>query len=71
MCKNPCFLYQDEEVKKVFTSAPFVSFRSVRTLKNQLIRAKGYPVGEKLVGSRKCNKNRCQVCKNVMETDTC
>ena len=26
--KNLCFLYQDEEVKRVFSPAPFVSFRS-------------------------------------------
>ena len=68
--KNLCFLYQDEEVKQVFSPAPFVSFRSVRTLRSHLVRAKIYPVGERLVGSRKCNKNRCQVCKNVIETET-
>ena len=65
-----CFLYQDEEVKQVFNPAPFVSFRSVRTLRSHLVRARVYPVGERLVGSRKCNKNRCQVCKNVIETET-
>ena len=34
------------------------------------MRAKVYPVEERLVGSRKCLRNRCQVCKNVVETDT-
>ena len=34
------------------------------------MRAKVYPAGERLVGSRKCFRNRCQVCKNVVETDT-
>ena len=67
--KNLCFLDQDEEVKQVFNS-PFVSFRTVRTLRSHLVSVKVYPVGEKLVGSRKCNKNRCQVCKNVIETET-
>ena len=46
ICKNPCFLYQDEEAKQVFSPALFVSFRSVRTLRSHLVRAKIYPVGE-------------------------
>ena len=54
--KNLSFLYQDEEVKQVFNTTPFVSFCSVRTLRSHLVRAKVYPVGERLVGSRKCNK---------------
>ena len=68
--KNLCFLYQDEEVTKVINPAPFVSFRGVRTLRSHLVRAKVYPVGERLAGSRKCNKNRYQVCKNAIETET-
>ena len=48
--KNLCFLYQDEEIKQVFSPAPFVSFRSVRTLRSYLVRVKIYPVGERLVG---------------------
>ena len=68
--KNFCFLCQDEKVKQVFSPAPFVSFRSVRTLKSHLLRAKDYPVGERLVGSRKYNKHRCQVCKNLIENET-
>ena len=59
-----------KELNKYLTLPPFVSFRSVRTLRNHLVRAKVYQVGERLVGSRKCNKNRCQVCKNVIETET-
>ena len=62
-------LYQDEEVKRVFTPAPFLSFRTAGTLRTHLVRAKVYPVEERLVGSRKCLRNRCQVCKNVVETD--
>ena len=30
--KNLFLLHQDEEVKRVFTPAPFVSFRTARTL---------------------------------------
>ena len=67
--ENPCFIYQDEEVKQVFNPAPFVSFCSFRTLRSHLVIANVYPVEERL-GSRKCNKNRCQVCKNVIETET-
>ena len=63
-------LYQDEEVKRVFTPAPFVSFRTARTLRTQLVRAKVYPAEERLLGSRKCLRNRFQVCKYVVETDT-
>ena len=60
--KNLCFLNQYEEVRQVFTPVPYISFRNVRTLRSHLVRAKVYPVGEKLVGPRKCNKNWCQVC---------
>ena len=68
--KNIFLLYQDEKVKRVFTPDPFVSFRTARTLRTHLVRAKAYPAEERLVGSRKCFRNRCQVCKNVVETDT-
>ena len=67
--KNFFLLYQDEEAKCVFTPAPFVSFRTARTHRTHLVRAKVYPVEEKLVGSRKCLRSPCQVCKNVVETD--
>ena len=66
--KNLFLLYQDEEVKRVFTPAPFLSFRTAGTLRTHLVRAKVYPVEERLVGSRKCLRNPCQVCKNVVET---
>ena len=68
--KNLCFLYQDEEVKQVFNPVTFVTFRSVRTLRSNLVGAKVYPVEEGLVGSSKYTKNHCQVCKNVIETET-
>ena len=34
------------------------------------MRAEVYPVEERHAGSRKYLRNRCQVCKNVLETDT-
>ena len=68
--KNLFLLYQDGEVKRVFTPTPSVSFRTAKTLRIHLERAKVYPVEERLVGSRKHLRNRCQVCKNVVEIDT-
>ena len=61
ICKDLFLLHQHGEVKQVFNPAPFVSLCGVRTLRNHLVRAKVYSVGERLVGSRKCNKNRDQV----------
>ena len=68
--KNLCFLYQYEEVEQVFNPAPLASFRSVRTLRSRLVRAKVYQERKRLVGSRKCNKSRSQICKNVIENET-
>ena len=67
--KNIFLLYQDEEVKCVFTPTPFVSFRTATTLRTRPIRAKVYPAEERFVGSRKYLRNHCQVCKNVIETE--
>ena len=67
--KNLQFLYADPETKRVFTPAPFVSFRSARNLKSFLVRSKVYPLKRK-VGSAKCNSKRCQVCLSINETDT-
>ena len=67
--KNIFLLYQDEEVKCVFTPAPFVSFRTATTLRTRLMRAKVYPAEERFVGSRKYLRNHCQVCKNVIERE--
>ena len=66
--KNLQLLYADEEAKKVFSPAPFVSFRSTRNLKSYLLRSKNYPL-ERKVGSEKCKSKRCLVCLNVSETD--
>ena len=65
--KNLQLLYADEEVKKVFSPAPFVSFRSTRNLKNYLVRSKIYPL-EREVGSENCKSKRCLVCLNVSKT---
>ena len=36
------FFYAEEKVKRVFTPAPFVSFRSGYSLRNHLVRAKEF-----------------------------
>ena len=56
--KSLQFLYADPETKRVFTRAPFVSFRSFRNLKSFLVRSKVYPLQSK-VSSAKCNGKRC------------
>ena len=62
-------LYMDEEVKKVFSPGPMISFRSARKVSSYLVRAKLYPL-DRTVGSFKCGGSRCEVCLNVTETST-
>ena len=66
--KNIQLLYADEQVKKVFSPAPFVSIRSARNLISYLLKSKIYPL-ERKVSSAKCKSKRCLVCLNVSETD--
>ena len=42
--RNLYLLYMNEEVKKVFTPGPMVSFRSPRKISSYLVRAKLYPL---------------------------
>ena len=57
-----------EQVKKVFSSAPFVCFRSTRNSKGFLVRSKIYPL-ERKVDSKKCKSKRRLGCLNGCETD--
>ena len=66
---NIYLLHMDQEVKRTFTPQPMVSYRSARKLSSYLVRAKLYPI-ERKVGSCKCKGKRCEVSKNVLETDT-
>ena len=66
--KNLQLLYADEQVKKVLSPASFVSFRSTRNMKSNLVRSEIYPL-ERKIGSEKCKSKRCLVCLNVSETD--
>ena len=67
--KNLNLLYMDNEVKKVFTPKPTVSFSSARKMGSCLVRVKLYPE-ERTKGSFKCGSKRCEVCLNVNETST-
>ena len=66
--KNFQLLYLEEQVKKLFLPAPFVSLRSTRNLKSYLVKSKIYPV-ERKVGSEKCKSKCCLVCFNVSKMD--
>ena len=57
------------EAKAVFWTGPIVSFRSARRISSYLVRDKLYPL-ERSVGWRQCKKRRCEVCINVIQTDT-
>ena len=63
------YLYAGEQVKKAFTAAPFVSFRSGYSLTNPLVKVKVYPLSREK-GSSSCSKSRCETCFNIQETDT-
>ena len=57
----------NNEVKKVFTPIPMISFRS--KMSSYLRGGKLYPE-ERTKGSFKCGSKRCEVCLNVNETST-
>ena len=59
----------NEKTKKVFLPRPIVSSRSPRKISSYIVRAKFYPL-DRVVGSTKCGKKRCEVCVNVSETNT-
>ena len=59
----------NEEVKNLFLPEPMVSFRGARKLSSYLVRDKLYPLHRK-IESKKCAKNRCEVCEYVTDTDT-
>ena len=59
----------DEEVKRVFSPVPMLSFKNLRKLSSYIVTAKLYPT-ERMVRSFKCNKPRCLVCVNITETVT-
>ena len=54
------------EVKRVFTSKPMISFQSAGKLSSYLVRTKLYPT-KSTVGFYKCGGKRSEVCINVNE----
>ena len=66
---NIYLLHMDQEFKRTYTPQPMVSNRSARKLSSYLVRAKLYPI-ERKVRPCKYNGKRCEVCKNILETDT-
>ena len=58
----------NQQVKAVFSSRPMISFLGSRKLSSYLVRVKLYPL-ERVVGSCRCNANKCQVCSNITESD--
>ena len=67
--KHLYLLYLNYEIKRVFTPKPMVSCRSSCKISSYLVRAKFYPI-ERTVGSYKCVSKRCEVCKQITDTDT-
>ena len=59
----------NQETLKVFSPPPVVSYRSPRKISSYLVRANLYPL-DRVVGSTKCGKKRCEVCMNASETNT-
>ena len=59
----------NDEVKKVFSPKPMISFRSARKLSSHLVKGKLYPV-QRTVKSFKCTKKRCEVCQIGNITDS-
>ena len=69
LIKNLQFLCSDNEVERVFSPAPIVSYRSARKIKDYIVRSKLYPV-ERKVGSSRCGNTRCQLCTSIQVTNT-
>ena len=67
--KNFIYLYAEQQVKQVFTPAPFMSFRSAFRLRNHLVRAKAYHLLREKRSSC-CGESRCEACFNIKEINT-
>ena len=63
------FLYNDEEVEKVFSTPLIPSYRIAKEIKDYVVKSKLYPL-ERSVGCRGCRGSRCLVCENIKVTDT-
>ena len=63
------FLPSDREVKRVFSPAPIVFYRSARKIKDYIVRSNLYPI-ERNIGSYRCGNLKCHVCTSKQVTDT-
>ena len=62
-------LYSDDEIQRVFSPGPIVSYRSTRKIKDYIVRSKLYPI-EKKVRSYRCGNSCCQACTIIQVIDT-
>ena len=68
--KNLIYVFAKEQVKQVFTTAPFVLFQSYFSFRNHLVWAKVYPLAKReWVKLSSCGKSRCETCLNIKETN--
>ena len=61
-------LMETEDLKRVFSKRPLVSFRTGKTLRKELVRAKVYQASKEVLGCRGCGNSRCEVCLNMQST---
>ena len=61
-------LHTSDDMKSVLGEKPIVSFRRLRNLKDELVRAKLKDERVISVGMKKCGKSRCKVCGFVEES---
>ena len=62
-------LQSDSEVRRVFSPAPIVSYRSARKIKDCVVGSNLYPTERKVESSKCCNP-RCPACTSIQVTDT-
>ena len=67
--KNLYLLYINDEVKRVFSPKPIISFRGARKLCNSFVKAQIYPT-ESPVGLFKCGKNAGKHVKMSIKLET-
>ena len=67
--QNIYLLNMNEKTKEAISPWPMVSFRSPRKVSSYLVSAKSCPL-DTAVESTKCDKNSCEVCMNISETNT-
>lgn len=65
---NIHLLYIKEEVRRTFTPGTMSSFRTPSKISSYLVGAKLYPL-KRIIGSRKCDKKRCEVWENINNSD--